>query len=172
MRVLPGLLLAAAVFAADAEKPRVRRAEIAAVERTFDQIESIGAEDSFPLLVNTQGVYVENFGVLFTIQVNLVEGVGVSPFRPKISSEQIAQLRSKKLARLPLLKKKMVRMLYNSAAALDAVPVTEQMVLAVSLHYFSWEDAADLPKQLVMRAERGKLLGRFSQDAVEIKDIN
>ena len=58
----------------------------------------------------------------------------------------------------------------NMAGSLDGVPVNEQIVLGVTLFYRKWEDTAGLPSQIVMRAERRKLLdvqvGRARRDSL------
>jgi hypothetical protein len=56
------------------------------------------------------------------------------------------------------LKKAMREMLVTSAAALDTLPPSSQVVLAVTLFYYSWEQRAGLPSQIVMRAPRSALL--------------
>ena len=65
---------------------------------------------------------------------------------------------ARKVQNLPILGRNMREMLVASAASLDTVPATEQVAVAVSLFYFSWEDRSGLPAQIVMRAERQKLL--------------
>jgi hypothetical protein len=85
-------------------------------------------------------------------------GPAISPFRPALTKEQIAKLRLKRLARLPVLKRQMKDALGALAASLDTVPPSEQIVLGVSLFYFSWEERADLPGQILMQARRQALL--------------
>jgi hypothetical protein len=45
-----------------------------------------------------------------------------------------------------LLKQQMREMLIASAASLENLPPNEQVVLAVSLFHYSWEDYSGLPK--------------------------
>ena len=57
------------------------------------------------------------------------------------------------------------------ASSLDAVPPNEQVVLGVTLFYHTWEDRGGLPSQIVMQAERQKLLdvqlGRASRSSLD-----
>jgi hypothetical protein len=44
------------------------------------------------------------------------------------------------------------------------MPPGEQVVLAVSLFHYSWEDYSGLPGQIVMQAERQKLLSNATRE--------
>ena len=157
--ILTALALAAALCGSAALEPRVSRATIAAMEKSFDhRIESLDVTDPFDLLGSTRGVYLEGYGAVFTAEVNLVVGPAISPFRPALTKEQIAKLRLKRLARLPVLKRQMKDALGALAASLDTVPPSEQIVLGVSLYYRSFEQRADLPGQILMQARRQALL--------------
>jgi len=157
--ILTALALAAALCGSAALEPRVSRATIAAMEKSFDhRIESLDVTDPFDLLGSTRGVYLEGYGAVFTAEVNLVVGPAISPFRPALTKEQIGKLRLKKLARLPVLKRQMKDALGALAASLDTVPPSEQIVLGVSLYYRSFEQRADLPGQILMQARRQALL--------------
>jgi len=157
--ILTALTLAAALCGSAAVEPRVSRATIAAMEKSFDhRIQSLDVTDPFDVLGSTRGVYLEGYGAVFTAEVNLVVGPAISPFRPALTKEQIAKLRLKRLARLPVLKRQMKDALGALAASLDTVPPSEQIVLGVSLFYFSWEQRADLPGQILMQARRQALL--------------
>jgi len=56
-------------------------------------------------------------------------------------------------------------MLVAGAASLENLPPGEQIVLAVSLFHYSWEDYSGLPSQIVMQAERQKLLSNATREA-------
>lgn len=162
--ILLTLLLATAFGAA--QRPRVSRVALAAMERTFDQrILRFDVNDPFDLLGATRGVYLEGYGAVFTAEVNLVASAVVTPFRPAPGKDQIERLRQRKLERLALLKQHMREMLLNLAASLEAVPRDEHIALGVSVFYFSWEDRTGLPSQVVMRARRQSLLSAQARRA-------
>ncbi len=154
-------LLAGAALAAATQKPLVSRAALAALEKNFDQriYQRFGVDDPMDLLGTTRGVYLDGFGALFTAELSLVLAPTITPFRPTISKDQAARLRERKLARLPALKQTMLDMMVTSAANLKEVPLEEQIVVGVSLQYYSWEDTAGLPGQILMQAQRKTLVG-------------
>jgi len=169
-RILAFLVAAAAISGVDAQKPRVSRPAVAAMEKSFDQrIERMGPEEPLVLLGNTRGVYLEGYGAVFTSEVSLINVPNLTPFRPSYSKEEIARIHTRKLQRLPVLKQGMRQMMLAAAASLDEVPATEQIAVGVSLFYFSWEDTSGLPGQVLMLAEKQKLLdaqaGRTSIDS-------
>lgn len=154
-------LLPLALWTGRAAVPRVKRAALAAMEKSLDgRLERIGAEDSFALLGNTRGIYLEGYGAVFTAEVNLLEGPVITPFRQIIPKEDIARLHTRKLERLPVLKRKMRELLSDAAASLDTVPDAEQVAVGVTLFHFSWEDVSGLPRQVLMHAQKKRLLDR------------
>ncbi|MCS7316017.1 MAG: hypothetical protein RMI94_11650 [Bryobacterales bacterium] len=152
-------LLALLAVIAPADRPRAIRASLAALERLFDaRIERQAIEDPLLLLGTTRGVYLEGYGAVLTAEVNLVAAPGLSPFRPALTKEEIARLNARKQQRLPQLKQIMREMLQDAAAALEALPPNEQIVLAITLFHYSWEDRTGLPGQILMQAQRQQLL--------------
>ena len=165
-------LLATALWAPAGDKPRVSRAALAAVENSFNgQITKLNLTDPFDLLGVTRGVYLEGYGAVFTSEVSLVIVPAITPFRMSVSKEEVETVRRRKLKQLPLLKQAMRDMLVASAASLDAVPPEEQIVVGVTLFYYSFENKSGLPSQLLMQAQRKILVDfharRISEDAIE-----
>jgi len=81
-----------------------------------------------------------------------------------MSPQDVSRVHQRKLRHVPLLKQAMREMLLHSARTLDTIPLNEQIVVGVSLFYFSWEDTGGLPSQVVMRAQRGRLLQKAGAD--------
>ncbi|MEK7404904.1 MAG: hypothetical protein AAB225_07325 [Acidobacteriota bacterium] len=177
MKLMVTLLAAAAAIGVPAvQQARVSRATLASVEKIFDsRIERLSIDDPFMLLGTTRGVYLEGYGAVLTAEANLVAGPAITPFHPALTKEQIAKVRLKKLHRLPVLKQTMRDMLVDAAASLDTVPAQEQVVLAVSLFYFSWEDRTGLPGQVMMQAPRQALvgikLGRVGESVIQTREF-
>jgi hypothetical protein len=165
-RVWIGLALAATLLAGAGFK----RAALVAMEKSIDQRIAHIADDRYLLVGFTRGVYLEEYGAVFTTEINLANGPAQSPFRPVITKEDIAGIRAKKLERFPILRRTMRETLLDAAASLDEVPAKEQIVIGVSLLYRADEDARDMPGQILMQGERGKLveakLGRIPADSV------
>jgi hypothetical protein len=168
------LLVAAALPGAVGEKPqRVSRPAVAAVEQNFfDRLDTADPAERFDILAFPQGVYLPGYGVVFTAKVNLIVTPAVTPFRQSISRKMVAQVRERKLKKVPLLKTTMKQFLVKAAESLDPVPSEEQVVVAVALHHYSWEDTKGLPQQIVFHAERQALLKRLAaaDAAIEMEE--
>jgi hypothetical protein len=81
------------------------------------------------------------------------------------------KLHQRKLERVSVLKKSMQEEMVAMASSLDNVPANERIVLGVTLLYHPWEDTSRLPSQILMQAERQKLvdvqLGRISRSSLD-----
>ena len=156
-RAILALLPAAALLAAAV--PRVPRSTLATLERHFDRrMETFDINDPLYVIGATRGVYLDGYGVVLTSEVGLVVAPNVTPFRPSISKEDIAKLRTRKLARVPQVKRLMRDMLVQSGNVLSTVPLDEQVVIGLILFYTAWEEKAGLPVQILMQAERRALV--------------
>jgi hypothetical protein len=95
----------------------------------------------------------------------------VSPFLQTIPKNYVTKVHTQKLQRLAVLKRMLQDAMVATAASLDNVPTQENIVFGVSLFYYKWEDTAGLPSQILMQAERQKLLdvqlGRASRSSVD-----
>jgi hypothetical protein len=157
MRTL--VLLAASCVLLAGQTARPSRSEIAAMEKALDQkFARFDLDRPLEVLGLTRGLYIDGFGVVFTAEINLSPGPGLSPFRPALSREEIARLRDQKLKRLPQVRELMRDMLLAAAQSLDRLPPGEQIVLGVLLFSQPWEDASGLPRLIRMQARRDALL--------------
>jgi len=141
------------------QKTVVTRVALVAMEKSFDQrIARYSADDPIDLLGATRGLYLDGYGAVFTTELSPVIAPGITPFRPVIAKDQVLKLWEKKKARLPVIRQTMLDMLVSSASGLKDLPVQEQIVVGVNLHYYSWEDKRELPSQILMQASRKSLL--------------
>jgi hypothetical protein len=164
-----GLAILLAFFFAGQEAPssahpRLTRAALATVEKACDGRLVAFAPDAFDLLGTTRGVYLEGYGAVFSAELNLIVSPNLNPFHQSFTKIEIARIHNQKVQRLPQLEKRMREMLMASAASLENLPPSEQVVLAVSLFHYSWEDYSGLPSQIVMQAERQKLLSNATRE--------
>jgi hypothetical protein len=165
-----GLAILLALFfagqeAPPASHPRITRAALASVEKSFDgRFTRAYTLDAFDLLGTTRGVYLEGYGAVFSAELNLIMSPNISPFHQTFTKVEIARIHDRKVRQLPALKDKMREMLVASAVSLENLPPDEQVVLAVSLFHYSWEDYSGLPGQIVMQAERRKLLSNATRE--------
>jgi hypothetical protein len=165
--VLIAGLLAALLLVAQPNQPRVTRPAMAALEVSFDRrINSPDQQDPYMLLGNTRGLYLEGYGAVFSAEVSLVVAPRISPFQPEVTKDEVQKVNQRKLKKLPLLRQAMRQMLAESAARLDGLRPDEQMVLGVTLFYYSWEDRTGLPAQIVMQASKSALAGKSTDEAL------
>ncbi|MGI8989943.1 MAG: hypothetical protein ACR2I2_10205 [Bryobacteraceae bacterium] len=173
-------MAAAALGTAMAEAPRVKRAALAAMEKGFDmKLLSAAAQEPFDLLGNTRGIYLEGYGAVFTAEIGLVYSPTINPFRLAIPKPEMIAVHQRKLRQLPILKENMRQMLLDCSASLDSVPPAEQIVVSVILFNRAWEDTSGLPSQIMMQAERQKLLdvqtGRAAranlENAIKVQEL-
>jgi hypothetical protein len=171
--LISSILLAAIVWTAVAEGPHVGLASIRAMETSFDKLlMTASTETPFDLLGTTRGVYLDGYGAVFTAELNLMVTANVSPFLRQIPKEYVVKVHKQKLQRVPLLKETMREAMLAMASSLDGVPKNENIVLGVSLVYYTkWEDTSGLPSEIIMQAERQKLLdvqlGRASRSTLD-----
>ncbi len=165
--VLLAILLAAGLPAAQMDKPPITRAALAPIEKRIDaRLGRPAQEEPYDLLGNTRAVYLEGFGVVFKTEVGLLQLQPITPFNPTFSKEEVQQIHQRKAAKLPLLKQAMREMLAAAAASLTALPADDQIAVAVTLFYFSWEDRTGLPSQILMQASKKSLAGKPVNDAL------
>ena len=150
--------LVPAAYGAGGEATRVDRTQMEKVEKSLDAtLLRFTPDNSHTLIGLTRGVYLEGVGAVLTAEV-IVVNAPVNIMHPLPSKEEIVQMRKKKIERVPLLKKVLKDALVSTAAALDTVPADEQVVIAVILPRFTFEEAAGLPAQVTVQAPKKKLL--------------
>jgi hypothetical protein len=169
MLFLPALLAA--------EPPAVGtdeiRDEMTTVERSINaRFQRIDEPVSIVLLTAARGAYLEGFGAVFTLEVNLAPIANVSPFQRSYSEEQKRQLNIRKRARLENLESDARVMLIEEAGKLSSLPPQQNIALVISLFHFGWEDLTKLPGQFVMQAQKRTLLDLAKPDTAkaEIKE--
>jgi hypothetical protein len=158
MRTIAVLMLALAALAWG-ETPAPSRDEMAAVERSmYEKMLKFNVEAPADVLGLPRGIYLDGFGVVFTAEFSPLVTPGISPFRPVMSKEQIAQIRAAKEQRMPQVRAMMRQMLVDAASTLDRLPKNEQVVLGMVMFYTKWEDRGRMPRVITMHAEKGVLL--------------
>jgi len=151
-------ILVSAAYAAAGEAPRVDRTQMEKVEKSLDAtLLRFTPDNSHTLIGLTRGVYLEGVGAVLTAEVILVNAP-VNIMHPLPTKDEIVQMRKKKIERVPLLKKVLKDALVAAAATLETIPPDEQVVIAVVVPRFTFEDAAGLPVQVTVQASKKKLL--------------
>jgi hypothetical protein len=150
--------------------PSVRTAAISlsalnTLQSGFDQeLGSYGyPNDPIDILGKTRGVYLNDYGVVFTTELSPIITPPITPFHQKITEEERVKTRQRKLDRLQLVKNMMAKMMNTAAAQLTTLPDDQQVVLAVKLLYLPYEDTRGLPGEIVMKGDkRSVLAGKFT----------
>ena len=156
MRVWLALALMSSAFSSNASL--VDRVAVGVVEKACDKRLETMFDDPYLVLGLTRGIYLENYGVVLTAELTLVNAPPITPFRPQVSDAERVALRKKKLERLPVLRQAMREMLVSFAKSMERLPVTEQVVLGITLLNRGFEDTTGLPAQIVMQGDRKSLL--------------
>jgi len=151
-------ILVSALYAAAGETPRVNRVQMEIAEKGLDAtLQRFTSDNTRTLIGLSRGVYLEGVGAVLTAEVILVNAP-VSIMHPLPTKEEVVQMRKTKLERVPQLKKILKDALVAAATSLETIPPDEQIVIAVVVPRFSFEDAAGIPVQVTVQAPRKKLL--------------
>jgi hypothetical protein len=163
------IVAAAAALCFAAVEPRVSRATLTAVEGTINQTFTPRGPDSYDVLGRARGTYLEGYGTLFTIELDLANAgpLDMSPFRPVMSPAEIEAIRERKLKKVPVLKETMRNILVNASGTMEGLPANERIAMEAILFNFRWEDSKGLPRRIFMSAERQKLLDARAGHASE-----
>ncbi|HLK68894.1 MAG TPA: hypothetical protein VKU19_35930 [Bryobacteraceae bacterium] len=149
------------VAAAPMQRPGISRQTFTDLEKSFDtQLGTTGGAHPIDILGLTRGVYLEDYGVVFTAEVSLTQTPTLNPFRKEITQELKNEVYRQKVENLPLLRKAMREMVKTTAMTMGAVGVkmnilkpNSQVVLAVRLLYLPYENTTGLPGQIIMKAD-------------------
>ena len=130
------------------------------VERSIDDRFEQAIDEALPMALAgvTRGFYLEGFGVVFSLEVNVVPTPSISPFFRGYNEEQKRALNRRKKERLKLLEARAREILVREAAKVESLPADERLALAISLFYYNWEYISGLPFQLVVQAPKSVLL--------------
>jgi hypothetical protein len=154
------LAITAATLCFAAAESRVSRATILAVESGINEKLSARSADPYDLMGMARGTYLEGYGALFTVELDLINAgpLNLSPFKPTISKEEVATTRERKLKKLAMLKDSMRSLMVAASGTLEGLPANERVGMESILFNYSWEDSRSIPHRVFMSAEKQKLL--------------
>jgi hypothetical protein len=146
---------AKAPASAAAVAPLVSPQALGRLEQDFeDKVRGLKGAEPFNLLGASAGFYLEGYGVVVTVPLDLIYTPGLSPFRQQFSKQDQEQVRRRKLAQLPALRQAAREMLASAAASLSTLPMDRKISVALRIYYMKWEDSSGLPNQIVATADR------------------
>ena len=137
---------------------RVNRASLVEIEgRLNDTFRTIAA-DPYDLLGTARGTYIEGYGTLFTVELNLVYVTQMSPFRPAMTKDEIERVHERKLRKLTVLREQLKQQMLNASMSLGSMPGKERITMEAFLWNYNWETTGGLPHRITLSAERQKLV--------------
>lgn len=154
-----GLILAGmATLGAAAIGPRVDRHTLAAIESTLNEKFRPIGQDPWELLSTARGSYLEGYGAVFTVELQLVSVPPLMPMiRMNVQPAEVESIHERKLKKLPILREYARNALASTVPALEGLPANERIALDTILWRFTWENGQGLPQHILMSAEKGKL---------------
>lgn len=101
------LLIAVATLCFGATESRVPRRQILDVEGSINNKFRSNFADPYDLLGDARGTYLDSYGALFTMELELITVAPPSPFKPTISPAEIQTIHDRKLKKLTDLRQAM-----------------------------------------------------------------
>lgn len=158
IRVAVAALLAATTsLALAAIGAKVDRRALANVEAAINDKFRTSIQDPWDLLGTARGTYLDGYGAVFSVELQLVFVSPPMPFHPAYTPAEITAIRDRKVKKLPELRAAMQSLLVSSAPALEGLPANEKIAVDAMLWHYSWENSQGLPQHVFMSAEKGKL---------------
>ncbi len=160
------LLIGFATLCFAASEPIVSLGSLMSVEASINDRVRSNISDPYDLLGPARGTYLEGYGAVFTVQMNLVllPALRVSPFNPD-SNKAIAELHDHKARKVENLKATMRELMTGASKSLPGLPPQERIVMEAFLFNYSWEQSRGLPHRLVLTANKQKLIDAVSHHA-------
>ena len=141
-----------------ADSAKVSRAALMEVEAGInDAVRSVTA-DPYDLLGTARGTYIEGYGALITVELNLVYINSLGPFRPAMTKEDVEGVHQRKLRKLDVLRDLLRQQMLRASTTLTGVQPKEQIAIEAFLWNYNWETTTGLPHRILLSAERQKLL--------------
>jgi hypothetical protein len=156
--------LATVCFAAS--EPIVSLASLKSVEGSINDRLKSNISDPYDLLGPARGTYLEGYGAVFTVQMNLVllPALRISPFNPN-SGKEIVELHDRKTRKIEDLKSIMRELMTGAGKSLQGLPPQERIVMEAFLFNYSWEQTRGLPHRIMLTAFRQKLIDAVNHHA-------
>ncbi len=156
----PVLLAALASVCFAAVESPVSLGSLRTVEGTINDRIRSGINDPYDLLGTARGTYLEGYGAVFSVEMNLilVSPLISSPFKAALSEAELAAMHDRKLRKVEALKEMIRGLMIGASKTLTGLPNNEHIVMEAFLFNYRWETARDLPKRLVLTTTKQQLL--------------
>ncbi len=160
------LLISLATVCFAASEPIVSLASLKSVEGSINDRLKSNISDPYDLLGPARGTYLEGYGAVFTVQMNLVllPALRISPFNPN-SGKEIVELHDHKARKIETLKATMRELMTGASKSLPGLPLQERIVMEAFLFDYSWEQSRGLPHRIMLTAYKQKLIDAVNRHA-------
>ena len=160
MRTLAAWLILAGLAVAQTAAPPSgpSRAELRSVERLCDKAMETYAIDTIEQMTHARALWIEGYGVLITMDVNLTRVSPLIGFAGGLSKAQKDRIRENKQKRLPEFRAFLEGMLLEATRPLEHLSADDHLMLSVDLIYAPYEDSAGMPTTLSIVAKKKDLL--------------
>jgi hypothetical protein len=154
------LLIAVATLCFGASEPRLSLASLKAVEGSINDRIASNINDPYDLMGPARGTYLEGYGAVFTVYIDLVTAspLNLSPFKQTISEKEISDLHDRKARKVLVLKESMRDLMAKACKTLPALPPDEHIVMQAFLFNYNWEQSRGLPHRIMLTARKQKLI--------------
>jgi hypothetical protein len=159
------LLIAIASLCFGASESRLSLASLKAVEASINDRVRSNINDPYDLLGPARGTYLEGYGAVFTVEMDLVAAspLNLSPFKQSISEKEIADLHDRKARKVPGLKESMRDLMAKACKTLPALPSEENIVMEAFFFNYNWEQSRGLPHRIMLTARKQKLMDALNR---------
>jgi hypothetical protein len=161
------ILIACATLCFAASEPVVSIGSLKRVEASINDKLRSNINDPYDLLGTARGTYLDGYGAVFTVELDLVLGstLYMSPFKPTITDKEKNAMRDRKAQKLELLKDTMRGLMTGASDSLPGLPPDERLVMEAFLFNYSWENTRGLPHRIVLTAQKRKLQDALNRHA-------
>jgi hypothetical protein len=161
------LLIGMATVCFAASEPVVSLGSLRAVEASVNDRMRSNINDPYDLLGTARGTYLEGYGAVFSVELNLVmvSPLNLSPFKQSITEKEIAVMHERKAQKVAALKESLRGLMLSASKQLPGLPANERIVMEAFLFNWNWENARGLPHRIMLTAEKQKLLDALNRHA-------
>jgi hypothetical protein len=160
-------LIGIATLCFAASESAVSLASLRAVEASMNDKVRSNINDPYDLLGTARGTYLEGYGAVFTVELNLVvvSPLFMSPFKPDVTEKDVAAMHDRKAKKAVVLKDAMRGLMLNASRSLPGLPPNERIIMEAFLFSYNWENARGLPHRIMLTAEKQKLIDAANRHA-------
>ncbi|MDP9170257.1 MAG: hypothetical protein M3N54_06550 [Acidobacteriota bacterium] len=162
LRSVTILALAGLCCAASVSLDSMKRVEASINDKFKSDI-----NDPYDLMGTARGSYLPGYGVVFTVEMNVitVPQLMVSPFNPPPTAAALLQLHDRKIRKLAVLRETMRGLIAGASQSMPALLPEDNIMMEAFLFNWSWENVAGVPHRIVLAANKQKLLDALNRHA-------